>query len=1058
MGLSRAELLLVIRARDEASRAIHGLARSMRGDLTKAQMDSINRSTEMGRAWSSAGLAIAGAGLAGLAGLNSLAKGAQEYENAAAKTLTQTDNIGASLEDIKNLGFEIGQTLPVALEQVQPALYDIFSSMDVNMKQARKLIKQIAKDSVGGFTSMEVAGDALIGIMNAYKVEVKDASKVSDFMFQLVRKGRGTYEEFTASIGKAIPSALRAGQSYQELGGMLAFMTRNGMSAAMAGTSAARALDAMSHPKTIGRLEDMGVKVKDASGEYRDMSLIVQDLGKKLSTMSAPERAKALQELFKGSGGTIQARRFFDLVFKNMDEYQQRVKEMKNANKAAADAFKIGVNTDEAKIRRAGAAFDVLKTKIGDAAKSIKADLAPAFTDLFNTFNKLDPNTQKILVGIVGALSALIVIGGTIATAIGGYLLLDATLIALGTTMGALAATVGWVVLAIAAVAAVGVLVYKNWNTIGPLFDTVWNKIKAGIMSLEPFWNKIKAAAMEIWNYAKANLIPAFQELWTTVQPYLAQLWANTKKWGDAFMVHVWPWITKVAGFMAGAFVIKVVTSIKIIIAIIAGMVRVLAGSIKVIHGIMTGDWKEAWDGATQVAKAAKDTTVKIGKELADAAKKANKEAQATLPKDTKTAMDATNKELKNGGARNTRQATKNGADVAKAVKTGATKSATEATKAGATAAKALGTGSAKPAEAAGKAMGQGFIKGMNKMQPQIDAAAKRMARSAVNAAKKEAGIASPSKVMYQLGKWMGQGFLKGMTDQVKFLAYSAGAGAKAIALAFNKSLAKYVSVQEQLKKVREDLASNIESMRQTMRDFASGQNVLSEMGDFKTVDGFIRGLEQRRDTLLDFAQSMTTLKSRGLDANALAQLGTPENAEFLSQLAGASQEEIDRINQLYKSVNAIALVQGKKIGQDTFLVGQQAGMGFIKGLESQQSQLLAATKKLAQQLIAALKKHLKIASPSKIFLNIGSNLGNSLAQGMLDTQSSVARASAMLASQASLNPAVAPVGAYARGTGGDTYITEQNIDVHTQEIDPRKNAADLGYRLVHVMGVGGES
>src|SRR5690606_1055774 len=137
---------------------------------------------------------------------------------------------------------------------------------------------------------------------------------------QLVRKGVGTYEEFSRAIGRAIPASVRAGQEFEILGGMMAFLTRNGLSVQMAATSSARALEALVNPRTVSRLEGMGISVRDTAGEFRPLPEILAQMNEQFSTMTSPERAAAMQNLFRTSGGTIQARRFFDVVFTNFDE------------------------------------------------------------------------------------------------------------------------------------------------------------------------------------------------------------------------------------------------------------------------------------------------------------------------------------------------------------------------------------------------------------------------------------------------------------------------------------------------------------------------------------------------------------------------------------------------------------------------------------------------------------------------------------------------------------------------------------------------------------------
>jgi TP901 family phage tail tape measure protein len=288
--------------------------------------------------------------------------------------------------------------------------------------------------------------------MNAYKVEVKDAADVSDFMFQLVRKGVGSYDEFAKSIGRAIPSARRAGQSYQTLGAMMAFLTRNGLSAAMAATSSARALDAIAHPETIKRLEEMGVQVRDAKGEFLPLVDILGDMNKEFGDMTAPERSKALYELFKSSGGTIQARRFFDNYFKNAEEFNQRTKEMGEYAGEAGSAFKKMANSPQADIQRLQNQWMLLRIELGQVFMPIAMKIVDVIRGWIEWFRRLSPETQEtilkigalvVAIGLVGG--AIMIMLGFIGMAIGGLNLLG---LKAGSTFGKFALAGGGLAIA----------------------------------------------------------------------------------------------------------------------------------------------------------------------------------------------------------------------------------------------------------------------------------------------------------------------------------------------------------------------------------------------------------------------------------------------------------------------------------------------------------------------------------------------------------------------------------------------------------------------------------
>jgi TP901 family phage tail tape measure protein len=471
---------------------------------------------DAGAALTTFGVALTGVGIVGAIAMKKTIDATMDYRQAVSLTMTQVDEAaGATFGRVAKLGKEIAGTIPVAFDEIQPALYDIFSSIDTNMRGASTLLKQFSRDAVGGQTELATATRANLAIMNAYKLEVKDAAQVSDFMFQLVRKGVGTYEEFANVIGRSIPSAARAGQSYQMLGGMLAFMTRNGLSTAMASTSAARALDALSHPETVKRMEAMGVSVRDAKGEFLPLPRILAGLNKEFDHLAAPERAKALYELFKSSGGTIQARRFFDMYFKNSKEFEERVREMGAAAGASGDAFNRMADTPRAKFQQLSNLLRIASIELGGKLLPAVLVVVDALNNLMGAFDSLSPGVKRFIAYTLGIGTALSLIVGIVSVVAGGFMMLKgALMLAFSGALQSVTVFLGLMTgigVVIAGVIAGAYLLWKNWDTVGdnimgvldgigsaieqtfgPMFETIMTRVQRG-------WQDFTGSLEEAW-------------------------------------------------------------------------------------------------------------------------------------------------------------------------------------------------------------------------------------------------------------------------------------------------------------------------------------------------------------------------------------------------------------------------------------------------------------------------------------------------------------------------------------------------------------------------------
>lgn len=625
MGLSTHEMLLVLRARDEASRVLRGFRDRLR-DMDKDSAVRAQKQFDQGSAIATSGVAVAGAGIAGAQAMNNMADAAMAYNEQASSTVTQLDKVGIGMDEVKQIGLDIAKKLPVQFDEIQTSLYDIFSSIDTDGPGARKILEGIGKAAVGGKVDMETAGRGILQIMNAWKYGAGDVTKINDVMFQLVRKGVGTYDQFTKSIGKSIPSAVRAGASFEDLSGMMAFLTRNGLSTAQASTTAARAFDALTNPKTAKNMKKFGISVKDAKGNFRPMVDVVADMRKKLSGMNETARSKALQDMFKGSGGTIQAMRFFNIGVKdNQGQLKKLTDSMYKAKGASKQAYDTMSKTPQAKIQSLKNQYQVMKVELGDKLIPVKLKLAQVLLTLLTRFNNLSDRTKGIIVKFALFATTAAILVGLVAAIAGTFMMFSAAATLAGISLGTVAAISLGVVAGIAAIVAVGYLLYKHWDLVKKKAGEVWGAIKGFIKPLMPGIKAMGAALMhfgrQIWDY----LGPIFKGVWSDLKDGLLGAWhaiqPGLKALGDAIR-YVFDAINKSKGKSNG--LTAIFTMIKfvvlIVIHVIGLLIKILGGALKIILqtlggilgrlfkaigalvklivAVLTGDWKTAWESA----------------------------------------------------------------------------------------------------------------------------------------------------------------------------------------------------------------------------------------------------------------------------------------------------------------------------------------------------------------------------------------------------------------------------------------------------------------------------
>jgi TP901 family phage tail tape measure protein len=626
------DILLMIRAKDDASRALSGISGAMRrtaaqadaasararaaaaraaaqqarlAGATRAQVAAITaqahaydqqaKSAEAagrkqatlgknlqnaGRIAEITGIAMIAAGGAAFYGFKKAVDAAGEWDRQVRLTFTQVDKkYKPSLQSLSDIGLRVSRDIAVPFETVQGALFDVFSSTEANLPQAEKLLAAFAKAAVAGQVDIQTASRATLGLMNTYKIPFEDVNEVLDIQFTLVREGIGTYQQWAEKIGNVTPSAARAGQSIETMGAALATATRQGMSASRASTSVARAFDAMSNPKTEANLKSIGVASRDAKGNFRPMVDVLADWRTQLEKMPKEDRVKNILETLKGAGGTIEARRFLQnilLTKGGLELFQDQIKTFAHTKGNFTDAYNEMADSVAAKSVLLHNSWMQVKLAVGQA-------LMPAFLQVINGlkrmldwFLNLPKSVQKTIAQFALWGAALLVFGGAITVLI-GVLITFAGVIAIA------GSAIVPVLLAFAGGAlAIGVLVAALVG-LGMAFVSAYNN-SAGFRA---FIQSIGGLLASVGGMIRAFAVAIAQLFNATVMPALRQVAA-------AIATYVLPPLTNLINFVKGTIIPALQTFGTAILARLKPALAELGGMIqtKVVPLIkLFGEW-----------------------------------------------------------------------------------------------------------------------------------------------------------------------------------------------------------------------------------------------------------------------------------------------------------------------------------------------------------------------------------------------------------------------------------------------------------------------------------
>jgi len=210
-------------------------------------------------------------------------------------------------------------------------------------------------------------------------------------------------------------------------------------------------------------------------------------------------------------------------------------------------------------------------------------------------------------------------------------------------------------------------------------------------------------------------------------------------------------------------------------------------------------------------------------------------------------------------------------------------------------------------------------------------------------------------------------------------------------------------------------------------REFADAQRGTAQefMSPTRGQDAaaLIEEMKARQQQAGQFQRDIRTLEKRGLNKNLLSQvIAEGPGGALAGKLVAANATEFQALNQLAAQGAKLASTIGTTTADAMYDAGKMASKGFLTGLISQEAALTKQMNKLGAQLVASIKRALKIKSPSQVMRDqVGKLVGAGLVQGMdhtlVDVRAAGARMSAAADSAAWGRP---PAGAVMGVAGGE--------------------------------------
>jgi len=216
---------------------------------------------------------------------------------------------------------------------------------------------------------------------------------------------------------------------------------------------------------------------------------------------------------------------------------------------------------------------------------------------------------------------------------------------------------------------------------------------------------------------------------------------------------------------------------------------------------------------------------------------------------------------------------------------------------------------------------------------------------------------------------------------------------------ALQKLASRYDSVSKKLDAANQKLADAKRTRDDYNRSIRDQFSAMDSITEETKVSDYLTSLREQVEETNKFAILLQELRRRGLNDKAYKHL-LAQGADalpFAEELIAGGTASIDELNSLGSQLDKASSKLGKTASKELYQAGVDAAQGLVDGLEKQQRAIDRAMERIADKMVASIKKRLGIKSPSRKFREVGNWSVDGLVGALKDSSRTVEKASAQV-------------------------------------------------------------
>lgn len=338
-----------------------------------------------------------------------------------------------------------------------------FARAGLSAQQAADALAPAMALAAGEGGELDTVSAGLVATINGFHGSFDQAAQYADVFANACNNSALDVNSLSNAMSVAAPIFSAAGYNVKDAALYMGVMANNGIEADKAANSLKTGLARLVSPAKEGAamMDQLGISVTNSDGTMKDSVQIQKELHDAFSQLSESEQIAAASAIF----GKNQMAPWLALINTAPGDVTA-LNEALGQNGTAMEMQAAMMSGFAGSIEQLKSGLDVLLTSLGEALAPVIQKVVAGLQALVNWFNSLSPQMQSVIavIGVIAAaLGPVLVILGTLISSIGSIISVIGIVAPL---IAGLAGPIAIAVLAITALIAIGVALYKNWDTI----------------------------------------------------------------------------------------------------------------------------------------------------------------------------------------------------------------------------------------------------------------------------------------------------------------------------------------------------------------------------------------------------------------------------------------------------------------------------------------------------------------------------------------------------------------------------------------------------------------